>query len=335
MALGVNPVADNVRFGKRKFGYVENQGQHENLPVQFSIEELREDIIRLGGTADTQYISYLIGAYTSTGPEYHLQDELSVEDGGDPQYKLFWANLKKDGSSHVHLANEETGLTRPLRYEESESNGEGQDVLDSLPRTQWRDSQIDDDYKLYHDKLRVEGSTVIYEYENNPKIVLKDMDLTNLQTENVTSSGKEKSNQSIHFTSSDSSEEESSSPGGSPTRKMRSKFRARIMRKLSEPYDKEEHEELMTLITEQKRQGRHLDLRSGRVIFSTSNKMGKSLLDRHWGLKQKVQAASNDDLKQLNLLRGFFFWLEHLTQEGSFTPWQDNECLAMRPRSNF
>lgn len=55
------------------------------------------------------------------------------------------------------------------------------------------------------------------------------------------------------------------------------------MRKLSEPYDKEEHEELMKLITEQKRQGRHLDLRSGRVIFSTSNKMGKSLLDRHWG----------------------------------------------------
>ncbi|KAI5667597.1 hypothetical protein M9H77_17450 [Catharanthus roseus] len=222
MALGVNPVADNVRFGKRKFGYIENQGQHESLSAQFSIEELREDIIHLGGTSDTQYISYLIGDYTSTGPEYYLRDELSVENGGDPQYELFWANLKKDGSSYVLLANEETGLTRPLRYEESESDGE------------WRDSQMDDDYKLYHDKLRVEGSTVIYQYKNNPPIVLKVMDLPNLQTENVTSSGKEKSNQSIHFTSSDSfcsstfikSEEESSSPCGSPTRKMRSKFRA-------------------------------------------------------------------------------------------------------------
>ncbi|GER49144.1 4-hydroxy-tetrahydrodipicolinate synthase [Striga asiatica] len=35
--------------------------------------------------------------------------------------------------------------------------------------------------------------------------------------------------------------------------------------------------------------------------------------------------------KSLNILRGFFFWLQHLTREGAFEPWKDSECLTVKP----
>ncbi|KAK6114938.1 hypothetical protein DH2020_007207 [Rehmannia glutinosa] len=37
--------------------------------------------------------------------------------------------------------------------------------------------------------------------------------------------------------------------------------------------------------------------------------------------------------KCLNILRGFFFWLQNVSQEGSFKPWKDGQCLAVEPRS--
>ncbi|KAI5641431.1 hypothetical protein M9H77_00430 [Catharanthus roseus] len=93
---------------------------------------------------------------------------------------------------------------------------------------------------------------------------------------------------------------------------MCSNFRVQILEILRKPYDKEEHERLMQEVTKRKPQFKHRDLRSGGVKFFPSDKMGKSLLDHHLVLKRKIEeaAAANNDLKQLNLLRGFFFWLQ-------------------------
>ncbi|KAI5671156.1 hypothetical protein M9H77_11520 [Catharanthus roseus] len=116
---------------------------------------------------------------------------------------------------------------------------------------------------------------------------------------------------------------------GHPQQTMCSNFRVQILEILRKPYDKEEHERLMQEITKWKPQHKHRDLRSGRVKFYPSDKMGKSLLDHHLVLKRKIEeaVAANNDLKQLNLLRGFFFWLQNLTDDESFIPWNNKECV--------
>ncbi|KAI5671158.1 hypothetical protein M9H77_11522 [Catharanthus roseus] len=82
-------------------------------------------------------------------------------------------------------------------------------------------------------------------------------------------------------------------------------------------YDKEEHERLMQEITKRKPEHKHRDLRSGGEKFYPSDKMGKQLLDHHLVLKRKMEeaVAANNDLKQLNLLRGFFFRLQGVSHE--------------------
>ncbi|KAI5671195.1 hypothetical protein M9H77_11559 [Catharanthus roseus] len=109
-----------------------------------------------------------------------------------------------------------------------------------------------------------------------------------------------------------------------------------ILEILRKPYDKEEHERLMQEITKRKPQHKYRDLRSGGVKFYTSDKMGKSLLDHHLVLKRKIEEAvsANNDVKQLNLLRGFFFWLQNITDDESFIPWNDKECIDVQPEGS-
>lgn len=66
-------------------------------------------------------------------------------------------------------------------------------------------------------------------------------------------------------------------------RKNLCKFRENIMRVLTKPYDKKEHQKLLEDITVQKAQLKHIDLRSGRVRFIESDKIGKSYLEYHKG----------------------------------------------------
>ncbi|KAI5671137.1 hypothetical protein M9H77_11501 [Catharanthus roseus] len=101
---------------------------------------------------------------------------------------------------------------------------------------------------------------------------------------------------------------------GSPQQTMCSNFRLQILEILCKPYDKEEHERLMQEITKRKPQDKHRDLL----------------------LKRKIEeaVAANNDLKQLNLLRGFFFWLQNLTDDESFIAWNDKEYVDVQPEGS-
>ncbi|KAI5671205.1 hypothetical protein M9H77_11569 [Catharanthus roseus] len=118
----------------------------------------------------------------------------------------------------------------------------------------------------------------------------------------------------------------------SPQQTMCSDFRVQILEILRKPYDKEEHERLTQEITKQKCQHKHRDLPSGGIKFYPLDKMGKPLLDHHLVLKRKTEeaVAVNDDLKQLNLLRGFLFWLHNLTNDEPLVPWNDKECVDVQ-----
>lgn len=82
-------------------------------------------------------------------------------------------------------------------------------------------------------------------------------------------------------------------------------FRRELMNALTKPFNKEEYESLSKLFKEG----------SYRHSFPA---VGKKLSKNRYKRK-----------KRMNILRGFFFWLKNMTQEGSFRPWEDRQCLAI------
>ncbi|XP_073305543.1 uncharacterized protein [Primulina huaijiensis] len=112
---------------------------------------------------------------------------------------------------------------------------------------------------------------------------------------------------------------------------MQSRFREELVTVLRKPYDKEEYKKLLQDIKIRKPEVRHMDLRGGRERSCSTAKVGKSYMDRFPGLRKQLLKFQDDGPKCLNLIRGFFFWLQKFLQEGSFEPWMDAECLAISP----
>ncbi|KAK4391032.1 hypothetical protein Sango_2166500 [Sesamum angolense] len=84
-------------------------------------------------------------------------------------------------------------------------------------------------------------------------------------------------------------------------------FRRQMLDVLRKPYDKEEYADHQARV------------RNG------------SYLDYHPDVGKKLKKHRYNRRKRLAILRGFFFWLQHLTREGAFKPWKDGECLAVEP----
>ncbi|XP_073021099.1 uncharacterized protein [Primulina eburnea] len=84
-------------------------------------------------------------------------------------------------------------------------------------------------------------------------------------------------------------------------------FRRQVMNVLRKPYDKQESNRL-------------------REAF-----MVGSYVKFHPDLVKELAAHRYEKRKCLAILRGFFFWLENLTKQGSFKPWEDSECLGVDP----
>ncbi|KAK1407675.1 hypothetical protein QVD17_39297 [Tagetes erecta] len=108
-------------------------------------------------------------------------------------------------------------------------------------------------------------------------------------------------------------------------------LREKLVHILKQPYNEKEHEELSDAIEQKKPMSRHLDLRS-RAISSAFGGAEKSLLDNiSASFRWMYNAAQNDPPKALNLLRMFYFWLEHVPNEDAFAPWKDKQILKVRP----
>ncbi|KAG8378215.1 hypothetical protein BUALT_Bualt08G0114600 [Buddleja alternifolia] len=108
-----------------------------------------------------------------------------------------------------------------------------------------------------------------------------------------------------------------------------SEYRNQVLNEMRKPYDREEYSKLKHDIEFRKPVERHMDLRNGRGRSYSFNKNGKSLLDHYPDLMRKLREFKNDRRKRLKILRGFFFWLQNVPQEGAFIPWQDPQCLAV------
>ncbi|XP_043808990.1 uncharacterized protein LOC110607037 isoform X2 [Manihot esculenta] len=131
------------------------------------------------------------------------------------------------------------------------------------------------------------------------------------------------------------------------SRNDRDWFRERVIEILKKPYDQKEYDELLEEVGHRRPVIEDRVLRNGRAA-SCSVPIGKSYLDQCQDLDMKIKSAGSDKLKILNLLRGFFFWLQwhfliHLVDayliqcaphEGAFKPWKDSSCLEVLPQGN-
>ncbi|KAG8633214.1 hypothetical protein MANES_18G083050v8 [Manihot esculenta] len=117
------------------------------------------------------------------------------------------------------------------------------------------------------------------------------------------------------------------------SRNDRDWFRERVIEILKKPYDQKEYDELLEEVGHRRPVIEDRVLRNGRAA-SCSVPIGKSYLDQCQDLDMKIKSAGSDKLKILNLLRGFFFWLQCAPHEGAFKPWKDSSCLEVLPQGN-
>ncbi|KAK4722035.1 hypothetical protein R3W88_012268 [Solanum pinnatisectum] len=100
-----------------------------------------------------------------------------------------------------------------------------------------------------------------------------------------------------------------------------SRYRKEVLNLLMRPYNEEEYKKLWK------------DIKM-RLPSSSTNGCGKSLLSLHKAVNRAIKRANHDKDKKLTIMRGFFFWLEHLTRQDAFQPWEDAECLQTMPGSS-
>ncbi|KAH7524567.1 hypothetical protein FEM48_Zijuj06G0133300 [Ziziphus jujuba var. spinosa] len=107
-------------------------------------------------------------------------------------------------------------------------------------------------------------------------------------------------------------------------------FRDKLMEILKMPYDPKEYKNLMKEVSCRKPIMRDRILRGVTKSYK-SDSIAESYLQRCTELAEKIDLARGDRLRTLNLLRGFFYWLKNLSQEGAFRPWLDPICSEVLP----
>ncbi|XP_030545148.1 uncharacterized protein LOC115751390 isoform X1 [Rhodamnia argentea] len=108
-------------------------------------------------------------------------------------------------------------------------------------------------------------------------------------------------------------------------------FRKKLMAVLKMPYDVKEHEDLYRRVKHKRQKTVEKSLRQGRDFTSSLGEHCKSYFELYKDLAKELKLVQRDGHRSLNLLRGFFFWLENIPKEGAFKPWLDPTCLEVLP----
>ncbi|CDY35958.1 BnaA05g29920D [Brassica napus] len=98
-------------------------------------------------------------------------------------------------------------------------------------------------------------------------------------------------------------------------------FRKELMDVLEKPYDAGELLLLSAQASMKKPVSRCRELRKGRESSYETSELGQSYLEKVCDFDKEYKLADGDDKARLELLRGFFFYLENISLPGSFKPW--------------
>ncbi|XP_058781321.1 uncharacterized protein LOC131655478 [Vicia villosa] len=109
-------------------------------------------------------------------------------------------------------------------------------------------------------------------------------------------------------------------------------FRERLMNEVNRPYCEEECKSLLQHFNLRKPVQSYRSLRLRGVEKIHERNHAKSYHDDYLDLAKQIDAAGDDLPKVLHLLRGFFFWLIHVADEGAFVPWRVPLDLDVLPQ---
>ncbi|KAG8389774.1 hypothetical protein BUALT_Bualt01G0013500 [Buddleja alternifolia] len=195
----------------------------------------------------------------------------------------------------------------------------------------------DADYFFHLQNIKIVDEHRVYTYGGH-RVVYEKIDGENDQEKEDNEDG---SSSDVEIVGSTSNEERKPNPSVmnkesfvnpvSPT--MGLEFRQQVIAVLRKPYDEQEYDKLWFDFELRTPERKHKELRNQRDRSCPTNRDGKSYLDHYPDLGRKLRLCEDDKPKCLNLLRGLFFWLRNSVQSGSFLPWQDDECLSIKPES--
>ncbi|CAH8291309.1 unnamed protein product [Eruca vesicaria subsp. sativa] len=98
-------------------------------------------------------------------------------------------------------------------------------------------------------------------------------------------------------------------------------FRRELMDVLEKPFDEGELLLLSGQASMKKRVSRCRELRKGRESSYETSELGLSYLEKVCDFDKEYKLVEGDDKARLELLRGFFFYLENICLPGAFKPW--------------
>ncbi|WCJ43486.1 hypothetical protein M5689_024221 [Euphorbia peplus] len=247
-------------------------------------------------------------------------------DSNDPDYEFFLKNIRQDGTSFVLEIPECDGISQVIKYEVGDGcRVENPGTSRSSQEGSVECNLLDESYDKFLNALKNERGLVVYVPENGPKVVYdedeeessSDSDLVILETNPIPPS--------YEIILSD--DEEMGSNKAVSERDCW--FRDKVIEILKQPFDQAEYDRLLFDVTDHKPVIVDRDMRNGRSRKLVVNNFGKSYLDVHKDLARKINSTRSQP-KVLNLLRGFFFWLQN-TPHGVFKPWEDKLCLQVPP----
>ncbi|CAI9098705.1 OLC1v1035396C1 [Oldenlandia corymbosa var. corymbosa] len=284
------------------------------------------------------------------GENYVQGTNADTEENVDPHYEIFLNSLKQDGNVWVVEADERNGLPKNHILEEVPDDDIRRETMDVIvENVEDVGSNICSPDEIVVGSLCKKQKEKVIVVERGMELDDEDPDNLNnytsspMEENNVRNSTKitngsgefetseDKDNNIVHDDDDDDYCIRLETPSGevNVSGRIDSQFREKLMEILRKPFDKMEHRRLSRDIKATKPIRRNLDLRYGREKSYSTDRNGKSYLDHYPGLRKKLEAA--DCHKELNLLRGFFFWLQNLTLlPEDFFPWRDESCLAVQ-----
>ncbi|KAK4276180.1 hypothetical protein QN277_019155 [Acacia crassicarpa] len=188
-------------------------------------------------------------------------------------------------------------------------------------------NSMDENYQLFLKSLRTDGNNLIYMPENGVAVVYgEECDQSSTDSEPMIL------HPSQHYEDRPSifSESYRSFCLADERNHKDSLYRKGLMEELERPYNQKELDKLLQVASHERLKELHREMRHGvtkdRPKGGDDNKT--SYLKMHGGLQNSINQVKEPH-KVLFLLRGFFYWLQHVPQGGAFRPWLDASCLKM------
>lgn len=214
----------------------------------------------------------------------------------------------------------------------------GTGLLSSAKRLSLSDSDsdnMDEDYKtfltdfLYDDRryqlMPPDGRRFVYEHDGS----ISKSEVVKMNTDSCKRSSARFGRKYLRSAMDIDSGKSLQSPGIYKS----SNFRERLIKVLQKPYDQREYDFFLQEVGRRRPHVRHRELRSRVLKPYTLESRAKSYLHLYDDLAMKIQSVQYDCPRTLNLLRGFFYWLQNLSHEDAFQPWMDPSCLNVLPLS--